>query len=69
MCKIGSPLLSFLLCSLCTPLQTIKKSIRLDDNVEIKFNDTVDDINNLIEKGYDKEKKKKYYKIYYNDED
>ena len=23
MCKIGSPLLSFLLCSLCTPLQTI----------------------------------------------
>ena len=22
MCKIGSPLLSFLLCSLCTPLQT-----------------------------------------------
>lgn len=49
--------------------KTIKKSIRLDDNVEIKFNDTVDDINNLIEKGYDKEKKKKYYKIYYNDED
>jgi len=22
LCKIGSPLLSFLLCSLCTPLQT-----------------------------------------------
>ena len=49
--------------------KTIKKSIKLDDNVEIKFKDTIDDINNLIEKGYDKEKKKKYYKIYYNDED
>lgn len=49
--------------------KTIKNSIRLDDNVEIKFNDTVDDINNLIEKGYDKEKRKKFYKIYYNDED
>jgi hypothetical protein len=29
LCKIGSPLLSFLLCSLCTPLQarTHKKSM------------------------------------------
>lgn len=27
MCKIGSPLLSFLLCSLCTPLQTNLLSI------------------------------------------
>jgi hypothetical protein len=25
LCKIGSPLLSFLLCSLCTPLQIMKK--------------------------------------------
>ncbi|MEY8336264.1 hypothetical protein AALB53_24895, partial [Lachnospiraceae bacterium 47-T17] len=25
LCKIGSPLLSFLLCSLCTPLQVIVK--------------------------------------------
>jgi len=25
LCKIGSPLLSFLLCSLCTPLQKLKK--------------------------------------------
>ena len=25
MCKIGSPLLSFLLCSLCTPLQKLPK--------------------------------------------
>ena len=41
-------------------------------NVEkptIKFSDTVDDIDNLLEKGYDREKKRKYYKIYYNDED
>ena len=37
--------------------------------MEIKFSDTVDDIDNLIEKGYDREKKRKYYKIYYNDED
>ena len=29
MCKIGSPLLSFLLCSLCTPLQ-IKNETMLD---------------------------------------
>lgn len=49
--------------------KTMKKSIRLDDNVVIKFNDIVDDINNLIEKGYDKEKGKKFYKIYFNDED
>ena len=49
--------------------KTIKKCIKLDDNVEIKFSDTVDDIDNLIEKGYDREKKRKYYKIYYNDED
>ena len=49
--------------------KTIKKCIKLDDNVEIKFSDTVDDIDNLLEKGYDREKKRKYYKIYYNDED
>lgn len=42
--------------------KTIKKSIKLDDNVEIKFKDTIDDINNLIEKGYDKEKKKSIIK-------
>lgn len=35
----------------------------------LNFSDTVDDIDNLIEKGYDREKKRKYYKIYYNDED
>ena len=27
MCKIGSPLLSFLLCSLCTPLQSLYEEI------------------------------------------
>jgi len=27
LCKIGSPLLSFLLCSLCTPLQKILKTL------------------------------------------
>ena len=29
MCKIGSPLLSFLLCSLCTPLQGVENEIVL----------------------------------------
>ena len=31
MCKIGSPLLSFLLCSLCTPLQAIHWSNKYHD--------------------------------------
>ena len=31
MCKIGSPLLSFLLCSLCTPLQSIIKDVDVAD--------------------------------------
>ncbi|EDM97860.1 hypothetical protein BACCAP_04335 [Pseudoflavonifractor capillosus ATCC 29799] len=29
MCKIGSPLLSFLLCSLCTPLQALRIILEL----------------------------------------
>lgn len=49
--------------------KTIKKSIHLDDRVEIKFNATVEDVASLIEKGYDREKNKKYYKIYYDDEE
>jgi hypothetical protein len=32
LCKIGSPLLSFLLCSLCTPLQCIGKSKKIADS-------------------------------------
>ena len=36
MCKIGSPLLSFLLCSLCTPLQAIlKKKFRAEHSKEL----------------------------------
>ena len=35
MCKIGSPLLSFLLCSLCTPLQLkIQKIKREEENLK-----------------------------------
>ncbi|MGI8254629.1 hypothetical protein [Blautia difficilis] len=30
MCKIGSPLLSFLLCSLCTPLQAVDEIKRAE---------------------------------------
>ena len=35
MCKIGSPLLSFLLCSLCTPLQPIGLVKKEFDIVEL----------------------------------
>jgi hypothetical protein len=31
LCKIGSPLLSFLLCSLCTPLQVICNELGLNE--------------------------------------
>jgi len=34
LCKIGSPLLSFLLCSLCTPLQVIKDLCKQKINQE-----------------------------------
>jgi hypothetical protein len=45
LCKIGSPLLSFLLCSLCTPLQTtLKKQIE-------KYADDIIKEANLIEEG------------------
>ena len=34
MCKIGSPLLSFLLCSLCTPLQQTANEQNIGENQE-----------------------------------
>ena len=37
MCKIGSPLLSFLLCSLCTPLQWLLKEKNLDNLLSLPF--------------------------------
>ena len=45
MCKIGSPLLSFLLCSLCTPLQesvyaklALNNSVVLSEKEKLKKN-------------------------------
>jgi hypothetical protein len=35
LCKIGSPLLSFLLCSLCTPLQDIIESKKYEEALAI----------------------------------
>ena len=50
LCKIGSPLLSFLLCSLCTPLQKeFDIHFKEKDIVAGKF-DTFDDIIKLINK-------------------
>ena len=37
MCKIGSPLLSLLLCSLCTPLQTSLKHIVVDKDIAGRY--------------------------------
>ena len=42
MCKIGSPLLSFLLCSLCTPLQQLKDTQNLSGLDELEIKDSVD---------------------------
>ena len=49
--------------------KTFKRKIKLDENVEIQVN--IRDINNLeqiIEVGYDKETNRKFYKIYFNEE-
>ena len=44
MCKIGSPLLSFLLCSLCTPLQAIAQNEKYNKLVSkiIKLNKVIE---------------------------
>ena len=46
MCKIGSPLLSFLLCSLCTPLQELDFETYIDkfDMSAFRQNDIYPDI-------------------------
>ena len=59
LCKIGSPLLSFLLCSLCTPLQNNDKTKQVNFTIAIyicreylrnKRNLSPPDVINLIEK-------------------
>ncbi|WP_347173661.1 nucleoid-associated protein [Polaribacter uvawellassae] len=47
----------------------IKNIIKLDTNIEIKLDvDAPDAASEYLERGYDEEKKMKYYKIYFNEE-
>lgn len=48
----------------------IKTEIKLDTNIQIKLDiDAPDAAEDYLEKGYDEERKMKYYKIYFNEED
>lgn len=50
--------------------QKIKTEIKLDTNIQIKLDiDAPDAANEYLEKGFDEEKKMKYYKVFYNEED
>jgi hypothetical protein len=50
--------------------QKIKTEIKLDTNIQIKLDiDAPDAASEYLEKGYDDEKKMKYYKVYFNEED
>ena len=49
--------------------QKIKSIIKLDTNIEIKLDvDAPDAASEYLERGYDEEKKMKYYKVYFNEE-
>ena len=49
--------------------QKIKSIIKLDTNIEIKLDvDAPDAASEYLERGYDKEKKMKFYKVYFNEE-
>jgi len=48
----------------------LKTEIKLDTNIQIKIDvDAPDAAEEYLEKGYDSEKKMKYYKVYFNEED
>ena len=50
--------------------QKMKTEIKLDTNIQIKLDiDAPDASQEYLEKGYDEEKKMKYYKVYFNEED
>ena len=50
--------------------QKLKTEIKLDTNIQIKLDiDAPEASSEYIEKGYDDEKKMKYYKVYFNEED
>ncbi len=47
-----------------------KTEIKLDTNIQIKLDiDAPDAAEEYLERGYDEEKKMKYYKVFYNEED
>ncbi|MGB0879812.1 MAG: nucleoid-associated protein [Polaribacter sp.] len=47
----------------------LKTEIKLDTNIQIKLDvDAPDAASEYIERGYDEEKKMKYYKVYFNEE-
>lgn len=49
--------------------QKIKTEIKLDTNIQIKFDiDAPDASSEYLERGYDEEKKMKYYKVFFNEE-
>ena len=49
--------------------QKIKNIIKLDTNIEIKLDvDAPDAASEYLERGYDEEKKMKYYKVFFNEE-
>lgn len=49
--------------------QKIKTIIKLDTNIEIKLDiDAPDAASEYLERGYDEDKKMKYYKVYFNEE-
>ncbi|REE83182.1 nucleoid associated protein NdpA [Lutibacter oceani] len=50
--------------------QKIKTEIKLDTNIQIKLDiDAPDAASEYLEKGFDEEKKMKFYKVYFNEED
>ena len=49
--------------------KTYKRKIKLDENVEIQVNiRDIDQLDKVIEVGYDKETNRKFYKIYFDEE-
>lgn len=48
----------------------INTDINLDTNIQIKIDiNATDAVQEYLEKGYDEERKMKYYKVYFNEED
>lgn len=49
--------------------KSYKRKIKLDSNIEIQVNvQNIDEVNDLIEVGYDESTNRKYYKIYFHEE-